>query len=365
MDLRTRSRLLLVVAAVAALATLVGWVVGSRVTSTADRAAGSRAPARSVITAPVEMRRLSTGMVTRGVVGSLATASGVPVVGPAGVARAIVTAVPVRVGRSLAPGAVVLEVSGSPVFFLPGRIAPYRDLGVGDRGTDVRQLRRGLARAGLRSTDEPGTYAVSTARAVRRLFARHGYVAPAGGARFPMSGVVFVAAERASVTRVAARINQPLADAEIGLATGDLVVLVDVEPAAADTIVVDATVELTAELLGETERGTVTRLLPGGGERPPRAVVTTNATLPAGWAGQDVRVEVASRLTAAEVLAVPVSALFRAGDGTVEVVVVAPGGERRPVEVGVGATAGGFVEVVPPHPEQLRPGTDVLVGTRR
>lgn len=363
-DLSTRTRIFTVVALVAALAMTVGWIAASKVRSPADVAAGSRPPQGSVITALVEKRQIAGSVVTRGVVGSLVTVPGIPASAPAGAARAIVTAVPIKEGTSLPPGSVVVEVSGSPVFFLPGRIDPYRDLAVGSSGPDVRQLQRALVKAGLQVTDPGGRYGSGTASAVRKLYQRNGYMAPSGGSRLPMSALVFANTDRATVTQVKARVNQSIADAMIELASGELVVLVAVEPAAAEIITTDAKVVVTAELIGGTAEGVVSQVIAASGDAPARAVVTTTQPIPGDWAGQDVRVEAVSQESAGDLLAVPVSALFRAGDGKTQVEVVAADG-HRPVEVTVGTSASGFVAVTPTGKGSLEPGDAVLVGQRR
>ncbi|MCW2783257.1 MAG: hypothetical protein JWR35_3706, partial [Marmoricola sp.] len=135
-----RRRAVGIIVGVAVLASVLGVCAGLWVKSPADVAANAAAPPPSVITAAVEKRVVSDELVTRGTVGALATVNGLPSATPAGVAKAVITKLPAHVGDALKPGAVVVEVSGQPVFYLPGKLPAYRDLKPGDRGPDVVQL---------------------------------------------------------------------------------------------------------------------------------------------------------------------------------------------------------------------------------
>jgi HlyD family secretion protein len=87
----------------------------------------------------------------------------------------VVTAVRVKPGERVRAGAVLVEVSGRPVFALPGRIPVYRDLRPGSQGTDVRQLQGALRAQGFGSGDPPGFFGEGTKAAVRRFYRAKGY----------------------------------------------------------------------------------------------------------------------------------------------------------------------------------------------
>ncbi|MDR0592804.1 MAG: hypothetical protein LBG60_06015 [Bifidobacteriaceae bacterium] len=84
-----------------------------------------------------------------------------------------------QVGAVVEAGDVILEVSGSPVFVLPGEFPAYRSVGPGSSGPDVLQLRAALAALGLGVGDIGSkTYDLALANAVKALFEGAGYPAP-------------------------------------------------------------------------------------------------------------------------------------------------------------------------------------------
>ena len=123
------------------------WVVGSRVRSADQAAAEAAPPPRSVVTVPVELRVLSSTVITRGLVAPVVSTA---VIGPlpSSGAQGTVTGVFVKVGDSVTEGARVVEVAGRPVFVLVGAVPAYRSLRPGMVGADVRQLQEALARVG-------------------------------------------------------------------------------------------------------------------------------------------------------------------------------------------------------------------------
>ena len=141
--------------AVAALATGAVVLAGSAlwtstfVKSPAQAAADAGPPAPDVLTAPVERRVLADTVVTRGTVSATQTVDLAPVGAAAdGSAAPVVTKVMARSGQTFEAGRVLVEVSGRPVFALPGKLPVYRDLKPGTHGDDVRQLQRALRSLG-------------------------------------------------------------------------------------------------------------------------------------------------------------------------------------------------------------------------
>ncbi|MFC5217598.1 peptidoglycan-binding protein [Streptomyces coerulescens] len=176
--------------AVAALATGAVVLAGAAlwtstfVKSPAQAAAEAGPPAPDVLTAPVERRVLSDTVVTRGVVSASQTVDIAPV-GAAGEGSAapVVTKVMMRSGQTFKAGRVLVEVSGRPVFALPGKLPVYRDLKPGTHGDDVRQLQKALGTLGHSTgSDEAGTYGPGTKQAVAALYAALGYEPVVAGA---------------------------------------------------------------------------------------------------------------------------------------------------------------------------------------
>lgn len=162
----------------------VGWAAGTRLKSPAQVAAEAAPPAPSPITAPVENKKLSSVVTTRGTVrygqpqsvtlaaSSIAGAG----TGGGGAASKLVTRPPDK-GAMLEENAVALEVSGRPVRVLRGDVPIYRDLRPGDKGNDVRQLEEALERLGFRPAKVDGVYDVATEAAVDAWYSASGYTA--------------------------------------------------------------------------------------------------------------------------------------------------------------------------------------------
>lgn len=355
-----RTRSLAVIVVVALLAATVGFVASQWVRSPAELAARTAPPPPSVITAPVERRVVADTLVTRGSVGSVSTVNAIPQQSPAGVAAALITRLPVRVGGRLAPGDMVVEISGQPVFFLPGQVPAYRDLRPGANGPDVTQLQAALRKAGHVIGDPRGRYGPATAAAVGKLFKRSGHP-PIGDGALPMSAVAFVHADTSTLVAAKARIGQVASEADLQLASGDLVVFVPTTAAASNLVKEGAKVTLGAEVLDEDATGTITRVTndAGGGQ----ATITPDAPLDSRWAGQDVRVDIAGAGSAGKVLAVPVGAVSLDGGGQATVTLHHDGAETR-LRVTVGATGDGYVQVTPTRGRSLKVGDRVVIGVK-
>ncbi|MEU0568707.1 peptidoglycan-binding protein [Nonomuraea sp. NPDC005983] len=162
-------KLLIVLGGVLAIAG-AGWGVGTQLRSPADEAAARTPPRPSLITVPVERRKLVSTVV---VAGTVAYGSPLPITlagvvgGDEDLQR--VTRAP-RPGR-VTEGAVLMEVNGRPVFAFTGRVPMHRTLTPGARGDDVRQLQKALR------APASGVFDRATIAAVTRFYARKGYEA--------------------------------------------------------------------------------------------------------------------------------------------------------------------------------------------
>lgn len=171
------NRTVWIMAAIALVFLAAGILVSQFVISPSQAAAETAAPEAGPITVPIEKKKLSNDIVTRGdavyddaVKVTLETAD---LKGPAVVTGAVPT-----VGQELSAGNIALEVAGRPVITLPGELPAYRTLVSGATGPDVVQLRTALQGMGF----DPGTgdvYDSSLAAAVSALYAQVGYPAPA------------------------------------------------------------------------------------------------------------------------------------------------------------------------------------------
>lgn len=141
----------------------------------------------TVLTAPVESRVLQSEVTGTGVITPAGTVT-VRVTPPEGTS-AVVTGAPIVAGAPVPWCRPVVEVSGRPVIVLRGSVPGYRDLTVGDSGSDVRQLQSALRACGYRIAVD-GELGAATAAAVASLYRDAGFVAvtasadglgPAGG----------------------------------------------------------------------------------------------------------------------------------------------------------------------------------------
>ncbi|ALO10551.1 Peptidoglycan-binding domain 1 protein [Streptomyces venezuelae] len=192
----TRRRRTAISVAVAAALLSTGGVIGSMsIKSPAQALADSGPPKASLITAPVVERRMIKSIVFRGDFGTgrqteitptgAVAADGESGEGEGGGAgRLVVTKVLVNPGAKVGAARPLVEVSGRPVFALPGPLPSYRDLLPGRRGEDIAQLQDALAGLDLsRGGDPEGYFGAGTQGAVERLYRRMGYAAPVTGAR--------------------------------------------------------------------------------------------------------------------------------------------------------------------------------------
>ncbi|WP_234388699.1 peptidoglycan-binding domain-containing protein [Streptomyces sp. AS58] len=164
------------VAAGAVLVSSAGLAAAQIVKSPAQAAVDSAAPPASVITAAVEYRVLADSVILRGAVTAEQTVD-VSISGaPAEASAAVVTKLRVRAGEQFKAGQVLLEVSGRPVFVLPGEVPVYRDLKPGMDGDDVTQLQTALRDIGHGTgTDREGYFGAGTKAALHAFYTSVGY----------------------------------------------------------------------------------------------------------------------------------------------------------------------------------------------
>ncbi|MGW4803372.1 peptidoglycan-binding protein [Kitasatospora sp. NPDC004272] len=184
---KRRRRLIVAVALVAALIAGGGLWASTLVRSPEQAAADAAPPPASVLTAPVVQRVLSNTTVLRGVFqagqsfpvqpATVSASSG----GPGG-GTPVVTALKARAGDEVRQAEVLAEVSGRPVFVLPGDVPVYRDLAPGESGSDVAQLQNALKALGYSSGgDARGSFGAGTKAAVTKLYQHLGYPVPNTG----------------------------------------------------------------------------------------------------------------------------------------------------------------------------------------
>lgn len=155
-------------------AATAGWLAGSRIRSPAEIAAHTDPPEASLITVPAERTALSTDVVVRGTVRH-GTPQPVVLAASALKGSELIVTVPPEKGATLAEGALVMTLSGRPVFVLAGNDPAHRDLEVGSRGPDVAQLQAALARLGHDPGRRDGVFDAATAAATAGLYRSAGF----------------------------------------------------------------------------------------------------------------------------------------------------------------------------------------------
>ncbi|MFZ3499609.1 peptidoglycan-binding protein [Streptomyces sp. 5.8] len=157
---------------------LAGAGVGASalIKSPAQVAADAGPPPMDVLVARVEKRVLRDTVILRGTATATQTVQVTPTARAEGGAAPVVTKVAATAGSPVDAGRVLLEVSGRPVFVLPGKLPVYRDLKPGATGEDVRQLQQALAGRGHPTGgDKAGTFGAGTKTALTAFYRSIGY----------------------------------------------------------------------------------------------------------------------------------------------------------------------------------------------
>jgi len=223
--LLTRRRWVLGIAAGAALLSTGGVIGASFVKSPAQLAADTTPPKASVLTAPVVSQVLSSTVVLRGDVSNGDVVSVTPtsaaateaMLGAANPSQStlVVSKVMAQVGQSVDAARPLVEVSGRPVFALPGAVPAYRDLLPGETGPDVAQLQEALRRLGYDIAPDPsGDFGAGTQAAVTKLYSAMGYPVPITGTATETAvkaAQQALAAQQQTVDQLRAQIAQPAA----------------------------------------------------------------------------------------------------------------------------------------------------------
>ena len=173
----SRRIVLVAVAGVAVLAGVVGWMLGRQIESPAEAAARISPPPASLISVPVELRELSSAVVTRGTI-EFDQTTGIEVTGSEA-GSSIITRLTKAEGDELVEGDVAIEVAGRPLFVLEGELPVFRSLTPGLEGPDVAQLEEALERLGLDPGPVDGIFGARTEQAIEQLYRDAGYRPPA------------------------------------------------------------------------------------------------------------------------------------------------------------------------------------------
>jgi membrane fusion protein, multidrug efflux system len=375
----------MVIAAVLALTVAVGvvaFLIGRGVSTPAQQAARARAPAASVLTAPVALTHARTTVVLRGTLTDGGAISvGVP--GDLSGDLAVVTGVSTAPGAEVNDGSLIAAVAGRPVFVLRGQIPAYSTMSYGSSGIEVRELQAGLEAAGFSvGFDTAGTYGAGTAAAVADLYQRAGYASvtapgPAGGsgtkhktrpqqyATVPLGEVMFTPSLPVTVVSVA-HLGQTIASGKplATLGSGRLSFQAATDLNTASLLRIGATGRATSDLSNGSFAIRLSAKKPGsapdGGPGSKLTVTPVNPAAAAPYVGQNMALHLRTGQAAGLQWVVPVSAVITNASGASSVIVLH--GSRQvsvPVQAGL-AFAGS--EVVRPLDGGLSTGDEVVIG---
>lgn len=167
-----------ITAAIAVVALVAGLLIGHFITSPADEANNAKPPKPGLVTVPVEYGELSNDVTIRSDVG-YADSVEVKLDTSSFTGGAVVTGQVPAVGAEIKPLSIVAEISGRPVFVLPGDLPTYRTLRMGVSGPDVLQLRQALTSIGINAGDvNNNVFDQSLADGIAALYAQIGYPQP-------------------------------------------------------------------------------------------------------------------------------------------------------------------------------------------
>jgi HlyD family secretion protein len=272
--LARRRRVLLGVAAGAALLAVGGLIGAAFVKSPAQLAADTAAPAKTPTTAKVTSQDLTSSVAMRGVVYP-STQYDVSASGTA--ARLYISKLDVKAGGTVRNGELLAEIDGAPMFVLTGSVPAWRDLAPGESGPDVAELQKALAALGYSDEgDTSGYYGAGTGDAVTAFYEHLGYTVPtaataggtaagtgagASGPQVQLGDVLFLPSLPATVIAVNGAAGQQAGSPFLELSAGGALTLTgELPPSYASQIKSGLTVKIYDEATGIRAAGTVAAL---------------------------------------------------------------------------------------------------------
>lgn len=152
------------------------WALAAAFQSPQQREADASAPPPRPVFAEVTTGTLAD---VRSYTGSVAYGDETGFTLPTGAdaVRSVVTGKPATAGGEVVSGDVLTEVNTRPVFLLASPFDFFRDMGVGDKGADIRVLQEALASQGY-LTGADGEFGAQTASAVASWYEHAGYEIP-------------------------------------------------------------------------------------------------------------------------------------------------------------------------------------------
>lgn len=326
------------------------WVLGGLVAITVvvtgvvlawgGREGGVSAPVW--VTEPVGRASLEEVVVTRGVIGH----SGLDLLESGGAGR--ITRLDMQVGEVVEPGMVLWRLDGRPAVAATGDTPLWRDLSQDMSGDDVTVLQETLASQGV-DVDVTGSFDAATTQAVKQWQQAHGHTDPDGV--FRLSDIV--------VTQLPARVGSHAVDVGAFVEASTVImtttatdtsVTVELNPSDRARVEQGDDVRVTLSATGETVEGELSaasvqpQTRDDGSTFYPADVTLPDDTFDEVDGAQAQVTIIIER--ADNALVVPVAAVVATQDGGSGVRVVTGRDAAQVVEVELGLSQGGQVEVV-------------------
>lgn len=372
-----------------------GGVVGAHwIRSPAEQAADAKAPAPTVLTVPITRTILRSVITMRGTFSQGTASTFTPTTADVGgdgtnSSSLVVTNLFIHVGQSVAIGRVMVEVSGRPVFILPGAFPMYRDITAGARGPDVRELQAALDALGFHTWDSHGVFGPSTRDALRRFYVARGYDAPTQAGQtptlpvdtksaapgtvpktatpviyMPMSEFMFTRHLPARVAAIGGGIGATVHGPLVSLANGSIRLTGHMDTSNAGLVRIGMPVSILSEATGFVGSGSVTaagHAADSSGTIPLTITAKSSTEWPTSELSDDVRLTITTATSSGPVLAVPVSSITTSANGQTGVTIFGRSHHPFTVPVKTGATVGGLVEIFPVV-GTLELGEQVVIG---
>ena len=395
-------------AVLAALLVSGSVLVAPLIKSPAQAAAEADPPPASKILVDVERRTLTSDVVLRGVVQAgphIALNSSQAILGEA----PIITKLPLSGGASLSEGSVLLEANGEPVFTMDWAFSPYRDITAGIEGPDVLQLQNTLINLGY-SASQTSVMDWYTQNALSAFYLDRGYkvpmepeqptapnlsldekqasptgIADSGEIKgddsslsqarkeesttpfLPKTSVLVVPENGHTLSSMEVAVGQVISADNPIIATLDASpprVVAVVQPEAAKSISPGDIAILSDDRNGRSYElkvnsvGTVTEEIPSVGNGLKITLAFTGDVTDITAEGTTLRLVTSTGEASNPVLAVPITAIFTQSDGMAHATLA----DGRNVEVQVGDTINGWVEITPSEAGAIAEGDQVVVG---
>jgi peptidoglycan hydrolase-like protein with peptidoglycan-binding domain len=185
------------------------------------------------------------------------------------------------------------------------------------------------------------------------------------GPLVPLAELAFLTSFPARVDKVTATVGAVLSGSLFTLSSGPLIIRAAVSPTDRRVLREGMPVTVVSENLGESATGQISTIGEIEKDEADRSVhqviILPDKSLDARFSAQDVRLQIETKSSGAEVLVVPLAAVSTGANGETTVVLVLAEGQEEVVPVSVGNSGDGWVEVRGLSRE-LSPGDLVVIG---